>query len=304
MKNKDFLSILDLGDGEVDGIISKAASIKQGNTPQILSGKTVALVFEKPSLRTRVSFEVGVKQMGGTCIFLSNNEIGLGVREPEADGAKVLDRLVDCVVARVFSHHSLELLAENTSIPIVNALSDQAHPCQALGDCLTIYEKKGGLEGLKLAFVGDGNNIAGSLALACSSAGMDFNIASPPSYRLPEDIWNQARVIAKKRGTTIRWTEDPEDAVSEADVVYTDVWVSMGDEEEKKERISVFSSYQVNEQLVKFAKDDFLFMHDMPAHRGEEISDGMLEHPNSVVYHQAENRLHAQKAVLAELFGY
>ena len=304
MKNKDFLSILDLGDGEVDGIISKAASIKQGNTPQILSGKTVALVFEKPSLRTRVSFEVGVKQMGGTCIFLSNNEIGLGVREPEADIAKVLDRLVDCVVARVFSHHSLELLAENTSIPIVNALSDQAHPCQALGDCLTIYEKKGGLEGLKLAFVGDGNNIAGSLALACSSAGMDFNIASPPGYRLPEDIWNQARAIAKKRGTTIRWTEDPEDAVSEADIVYTDVWVSMGDEEEKKERISVFSSYQVNEQLVKFAKDDFLFMHDMPAHRGEEISDGMLEHPNSVVYHQAENRLHAQKAVLAELFGY
>ena len=304
MKNKDFLSILDLGDGEVDGIISKAASIKQGNTPQILSGKTVALVFEKPSLRTRVSFEVGVKQMGGTCIFLSNNEIGLGVREPEADVAKVLDRLVDCVVARVFSHHSLELLAENTSIPIVNALSDQAHPCQALGDCLTIYEKKGGLEGLKLAFVGDGNNIAGSLALACSSVGMDFNIASPPGYRLPEDIWNQARIIAKKRGTTIRWTEDPEDAVSEADIVYTDVWVSMGDEEEKKERISVFSSYQVNEQLVKFAKDDFLFMHDMPAHRGEEISDGMLEHPNSVVYHQAENRLHAQKAVLAELFGY
>ena len=304
MKNKDFLSILDLGDGEVDGIISKAASIKQGNSPQILSGKTVALVFEKPSLRTRVSFEVGVKQMGGTCIFLSNNEIGLGVREPEADVAKVLDRLVDCVVARVFSHHSLELLAENTSIPIVNALSDQAHPCQALGDCLTIYEKKGGLEGLKLAFVGDGNNIAGSLALACSSAGMDFNIASPPGYRLPEDIWNQARIIAKKRGTTIRWTEDPEDAVSEADIVYTDVWVSMGDEEEKKERISVFSSYQVNEQLVKFAKDDFLFMHDMPAHRGEEISDGMLEHPNSVVYHQAENRLHAQKAVLAELFGY
>ena len=304
MKNKDFLSILDLGDGEVDGIISKAASIKQGNTPQILSGKTVALVFEKPSLRTRVSFEVGVKQMGGTCIFLSNNEIGLGVREPEADVAKVLDRLVDCVVARVFSHHSLELLAENTTIPIVNALSDQAHPCQALGDCLTIFERKGGLEGLKLAFVGDGNNIAGSLALACSSAGMDFSIASPHSYRLPEDIWNQARIMAKKRGTTIRWTEDPEDAVSEADVVYTDVWVSMGDEEEKKERISVFSSYQVNEQLVKFAKDDFLFMHDMPAHRGEEISEGMLEHPNSVVYHQAENRLHAQKAVLAELFGY
>jgi ornithine carbamoyltransferase len=304
MKNKDFLSILDLNDGEVEGIISKAASIKQGSTPQILSGKTVALVFEKPSLRTRVSFEVGVKQMGGTCIFLSNSEIGLGVREPEADVAKVLDRLVDCVVARVFSHRSLEILAEHTSIPVVNALSDQAHPCQALGDCLTIFERKGSLEGLKVAFVGDGNNIAGSLALACSSAGMDFTIASPQNYKLPESIWNQATAEAEKRGTNLRWTQEPKDAVFEADVVYTDVWVSMGDEEEKEERLSVFSSYQVNEQLVKFAKDDFLFMHDMPAHRGEEISEGMLEHPNSVVYHQSENRLHAQKAVLAELFGY
>ena len=304
MKNKDFLSILDLNDGEVEGIISKAASIKQGSTPQILSGKTVALVFEKPSLRTRVSFEVGVKQMGGTCIFLSNSEIGLGVREPEADVAKVLDRLVDCVVARVFSHRSLEILAEHTSLPVVNALSDQAHPCQALGDCLTIFEKKGSLEGLKVAFVGDGNNIAGSLALACSSAGMDFTIASPQNYKLPESIWNQATAEAEKRGTNLRWTQEPKDAVFEADVVYTDVWVSMGDEEEKEERLSVFSSYQVNEQLVKFAKDDFLFMHDMPAHRGEEISEGMLEHPNSVVYHQSENRLHAQKAVLAELFGY
>ena len=304
MKNKDFLSILDLNDGEVEGIISKAASIKQGSTPQILSGKTVALVFEKPSLRTRVSFEVGVKQMGGTCIFLSNSEIGLGVREPEADVAKVLDRLVDCVVARVFSHRSLEILAEHTSIPVVNALSDQAHPCQALGDCLTIFERIGSLEGLKVAFVGDGNNIAGSLALACSSAGMDFTIASPQNYKLPESIWNQATAESEKRGTNLRWTQDPKDAVFEADVVYTDVWVSMGDEEEKEERLSVFSSYQVNEQLVKFAKDDFLFMHDMPAHRGEEISEGMLEHPNSVVYHQSENRLHAQKAVLAELFGY
>lgn len=304
MKNKDFLSILDLNDGEVEGIISKAASIKQGSTPQILSGKTVALVFEKPSLRTRVSFEVGVKQMGGTCIFLSNSEIGLGVREPEADVAKVLDRLVDCIVARVFSHRSLEILAEHTSIPVVNALSDQAHPCQALGDCLTIFERKGSLEGLKIAFVGDGNNIAGSLALACSSAGMDFTIASPKNYKLPESIWNQATAEAEKRGTNLRWTQDPKDAVFEADVVYTDVWVSMGDEKEKEERLSVFSSYQVNEQLVKFAKDDFLFMHDMPAHRGEEISEGMLDHPNSVVYHQSENRLHAQKAVLAELFGY
>ncbi|PKB60653.1 MAG: hypothetical protein BZY65_00580, partial [SAR202 cluster bacterium Ae2-Chloro-G2] len=160
MRNKDFLSILDLGAGGIDGIIQMADKIKKGETPQVLAGRTIALLFEKPSLRTRVSFEVGIKQMGGTCIFLSNSEIGLGVREPESDVARILDRLVDCIIARVFSHHSLELLSENTSLPVVNALSDRAHPCQALGDCLTIFEHKGGMQGLKLAFIGDGNNIA------------------------------------------------------------------------------------------------------------------------------------------------
>lgn len=304
MKNKDFLSILDISDGNITQFIKKALDIKTNGTPKILSDKTVALVFEKPSLRTRVSFEVGIKQMGGHCVFLSNTEIGLGTREPESDIAKVLDRMVDCIVARVFSHKSLEILAENTNVPIVNALSNKAHPCQALGDCLTIFEHKGKLDGLKLAFIGDGNNIAGSLALACSYSGMDFTIASPPEYKLPRSIWESADQIARENDTNLVWTEHPQEAVSGADIIYTDVWVSMGDELEKEKRLSTFSSYQVNEDLVKHANNDFIFMHDMPAHRGEEISETMLDHPNSVVYDQAENRLHAQKAVLAELFGY
>lgn len=304
MKNKDFLSILDISDGNIGQFIKKALDIKINGAPKILSDKTVALVFEKPSLRTRVSFEVGIKQMGGHCVFLSNTEIGLGTREPESDIAKVLDRMVDCIVARVFSHKSLEILAENTNVPIVNALSNKAHPCQALGDCLTIFEHKGKLDGLKLAFIGDGNNIAGSLALACSYSGMDFTISSPPEYKLPRSIWESADQIARENGTNLVWTEDPQEAASGADIIYTDVWVSMGDELEKEKRLSTFSSYQVNEDLVKHANNDFIFMHDMPAHRGEEISETMLDHPNSVVYDQAENRLHAQKAVLAELFGY
>ena len=304
MRGKDFLTILDVSNGDVESLVKKASTIKNEATPPVLSGKTAALVFEKPSLRTRVSFEVGIKQMGGTCIFLAGSEVGLGTREPESDVAKVLDRLVDVIVARVFSHSSLEKLSENTVLPIVNALSDRAHPCQAIGDCLTIYENKGHLKGLKVCFVGDGNNIAGSLALACSLAGMDFTISSPEKYRLPPDIWALATDISSKNGTNLLWTPDPSQAVENADVVYTDVWVSMGDEDEKDDRLNTFSSYQVNEELVSKAKKDFIFMHDMPAHRGEEISQNMLDHDNSVVYQQAENRLHAQKSILADLFGY
>ena len=304
MRGKDFLTILDVSNGDVESLVKKASTIKNDATPPVLSGKTAALLFEKPSLRTRVSFEVGIKQMGGTCIFLAGSEVGLGTREPESDVAKVLDRLVDVIVARVFSHSSLEKLSENTVLPIVNALSDRAHPCQAIGDCLTIYENKGHLKGLKVCFVGDGNNIAGSLALACSLAGMDFTISSPEKYRLPPDIWALATDISSKNGTNLLWTPDPSQAVENADVVYTDVWVSMGDEDEKEDRLNTFSSYQVNEELVSKAKKDFIFMHDMPAHRGEEISQNMLDHNNSVVYQQAENRLHAQKSILADLFGY
>jgi len=300
---KDFLTVHDLEPFGVLELVKKANLMKSALPPQVLANKTVALLFEKPSLRTRVSFEVGVKQMGGTCIFLSDSEVGLGRREPESDVAKVLDRLVDCIVARVFSHDSLVKLAANTDLPVINALSDKGHPCQAMGDCLTIFENKGNLKGLKLAFIGDGNNIAGSLALACSDSGMDFSISSPEKYQLPTDIWQAAQKLSSETGSKLEWNPDPEEAIQNADVVYTDVWVSMGDEEEKEERLKTFAPYQVNESLVEYAKPDFLFMHDMPAHRGEEISAGMLDHKNSVVYQQAENRLHAQKAIMAELLS-
>ena len=303
MIGKDFLTVHDLEPSGVLDLVKKANLMKTASPPQVLANKTVALLFEKPSLRTRVSFEVGVKQMGGTCIFLSNSEVGLGIREPESDVAKVLDRLVDCIVARVFSHSSLEKLAANTDLPVINALSDKGHPCQAMGDCLTIFENKGTLSNLKLAFIGDGNNIAGSLALACADSGMDFSLSSPEKYQLPNEIWQSAQKVSAETGSKLQWSTDPKEAIQDADVVYTDVWVSMGDEEEREERLNTFAPYQVNESLVEYAKPDFLFMHDMPAHRGEEISEGMLDHKNSVVYQQAENRLHAQKAIMAELLS-
>ena len=302
MKGKDFLSITDLTPEEVSLMVQKAIAMKKGQVQRPLEGKIFALIFEKPSLRTRVSFEVGIRQLGGDCIYLSKEDIGLGVREPEADIARVLDRLVDGVIARVFSHRSLELLAENSSIPIVNALSDLGHPCQAIGDMLTVYEHKGRLDGLGMAFVGDGNNIAGSLALACSSLGMDFTIASPRDYQIPSLVWDEAKKRALENESKLDWVEAPEEAVAGVDIAYTDVWISMGDEGEASERRETFSRYQISEDLVKGAKSDFIFMHDMPAHRGEEITDGMLDHPNSVVFDQAENRLHAQKAILAQLF--
>ena len=238
MKSKDFLSIKDIIPGEFINLIQTARDMKEHETPQLLMGKTAALIFEKPSLRTRVSFEVGIKQMGGTSIFLSNSEIGLGIREPVSDVAMVLDRLVDVVIARVYSHQSLIELSNNTSIPVINALSDIAHPCQALGDCLTIFEQKEQLEGLSVAFVGDGNNIAGSLALACAYSGMNFGIASPQKYQLNPKIWKEAQEIAQENNNNMQWSSNVKDIVSNADVVYTDVWVSMGDEDEKEERLS------------------------------------------------------------------
>ena len=303
MKGKDFLSITDLTPEEVSLMVQKAIAMKKGQIQRPLEGKIFALIFEKPSLRTRVSFEVGIRQLGGDCIYLSKDDIGLGVREPESDIARVLDRLVDGIIARVFSHRSLEILGQNTSIPVVNALSDLGHPCQAIRDVLTIYEHKGSLEGLNVTFVGDGNNIAGSLALACASLGANFTLSSPKGYQIPAMVWEEAKNRASEKESSVKWVEHPEEAVQDADVVYTDVWVSMGQESEKAERLKVFSSYQIDEKLMQRAKPDAVFMHDMPAHRGEEVSENMLDHPNSVVFDQAENRLHAQKAILAHLFS-
>lgn len=302
MKGKDFLSVADLSPDEVWQLVQEADSMKGGRTPRPLEGKIVALLFEKPSLRTRVSFEVGIRQLGGDCIYLSRDDVGLGSREPAAYVARVLDRWVDGIVARVFSHASLRLLAENASVPVVNALSDLEHPCQAMGDLLTIYEHKGRLEGVRVAFVGDGNNVASSLALACASVGANFTLASPKDYQIPTVVWEEAKERAAAKESRVGWVELPQYAVRDADAVYTDVWVSMGQETERSERLQEFADYQVNEELMGLAKPDAVLMHDMPAHDGEEIAEGMLDDPRSVVFDQAENRLHAQKAVLARLF--
>lgn len=303
MKGKDFLSIADLASDEVWQMVQKAKALKNGDSPRPLEGKEFALLFEKPSLRTRVSFEVGIRQLGGSCIYLSKDDIGLGTREPEADIARVLDRWVDGIIARVYSHRSLELLSQYASIPVVNALSDLEHPCQAIGDMLTIHEHKGNLDGLRLAFVGDGNNVAASLVLACASVGTDFVLASPKDYQIPDIILEEANQRAAVSESRIEWTEKPSVAVENADIVYTDTWVSMGHEAEKAERLPIFKDYKVDEELVTGAKSDFVFMHDMPAYRGQEISEGMIDHSRSVVFDQAENRLHAQKAILVELFS-
>ena len=303
MKGKDFLWLADLETREVGGMVAKARAMKEGITPKAMDGKVAALLFEKPSLRTRVSFEVGVKQMGGDCVYLSQTDVGLGTREPAEDVARVLDRLVDVIVARVFSHRNLEILAEHAAIPVVNALSDLAHPCQAVGDLLSMSESKGDLAGLNVAYVGDGNNIASSLAIACSSVGANFVAASPAEYMPPDVAWRVAERRAAETEARLAWTKSPEAAVEGADVVYTDVWISMGDESESDVRRQVFAAYRVDERLMERADKAAVFMHDMPAHRGEEISDGMLDHPQSIVFSQAENRLHAQKAILAELLG-
>ena len=300
---KDFLSIADLSPGEVAELIEAAGQIKKGRATRPLEGMIIAIIMEHPSLRTRVSFEVGIRELGGDCIYLSKADGGLGVREPVAHVARVLDRWVDGIVVRTPSPESLELLARHATVPVVNAMTDLEHPCQALGDLLTILEYKDTLQGLRLAFVGDGNNVASSLALACASVGMDFHLASPPDYRPPAVIWEEAEKRASLSGSRVSWSESPQVAVSNADVVYTDVWVSMGQEEERAGRLCAFTGYQVNDALMRHAGPDAIFMHDLPAHEGEEIARGMLDHPASAVFDQAENRLHAQKAVLAGLFA-
>lgn len=295
MKGKDLLSIADLDSEDIQGLLNSAIELKRGKrTP--LEGKILALIFEKPSLRTRVSFDVAMKQLGGHTIYLSQSEVGLGQREPISDVARVLSRYVDGIVARTFSHQSVALLAQYASVPVINGLSDEEHPCQVLSDLLTIYEKKGRLEGLTLAYIGDANNVANSLLLACSLVGIDFRIASPKGYGPKEKLLAQAR-------KEILCTRDPKEALENADVVYTDVWTSMGQEAEAERRRQAFSDYQIDTRLLSLAKKDAIFMHPLPAHHGQEIAEGILESPQSVVFDQAENRLHMQKAILAELMG-
>ena len=303
MKGKDLLSISDLSSEDIRLLISDAVDMKAAGWSSVLSGKTLALLFEKPSLRTRVSFEVAMWQLGGQTIYLSPAEVGLGRRESVSDVARVLSRYVDAIAARTFSHQTLDILASYSSVPVINALSDLEHPCQALADLFTIYEKKGGLDGLTLAFVGDGNNVAHSLLLAASLAGMNFRIASPSGYRVQDRILHLAQDYAVDSGAEIFCTEEPRLAVSGADVVYTDVWTSMGQEAEAQERRQILASYQVDSELLSLAREDAILMHPLPAHRGEEVAEGILDSPASVVFDQAENRMHVQKALLAEILG-
>ncbi|MBI2872865.1 MAG: ornithine carbamoyltransferase [Chloroflexi bacterium] len=300
---KDLLSIADLSYEEFDRLLTRGRQLKAGAQCQALRGKTVAMLFEKPSLRTRVSFDIAVHHLGGHPLYLGKDEVGLGQREPVADVARVLERYVQGVVARVFSHASLEELARAASVPVINALSDREHPCQALADLMTVQERRGKLGGLTFAYVGDGNNVAHSLALGCALAGASFVIASPSGYGLPGPLMERASKLARSPGAQVHACSEPAEAVRGADVVYTDVWTSMGQEAEAQQRRRVFAGFQVDGVLLGRAAPGALFMHPMPAHYGEEVAPGMLDHPQSVAYDQAENRLHIQKAILDLLLG-
>ncbi len=303
MRGRDLISIADLSADELELVLSVAVRLKRDGYPRALEGQTVALLFEKPSLRTRVSFDVAMQQLGGHAVYLSQSEVGFGQREPVADVARVLSRYVQGIVARTYAQHTLTDLAEHASVPVINALSDEEHPCQALADLLTIRERKGDVRGVRIAFVGDGNNVAASLAQASALAGAHFAIASPPGYRLSEDVVINVEEFARDAGGSCRSVESPEDAVEGADVVYTDVWTSMGQEDSYEQRLHAFARYQVTPELMTLARPDAIFMHDLPAHRGEETVDAVIEGPQSVVFDQAENRLHAQRAVLLLLLG-
>jgi ornithine carbamoyltransferase len=301
--NKDFLSVADLDRREAEHLIEQAYRMKREGTPTLLAGRTLALLFEKPSLRTKVSFDLAMYQLGGHSIYLSPEEVGLGKREPAADVARVLSRYVDGITARTFSHETLRILAARSSVPVINALSDLEHPCQALADLLTIYEQKGKLAGLTLTYVGDGNNVANSLLLSSCLLGVDFRLATPAGYDVTEEVLNQAKGFAAQSGSRIQVMRSAHEAAKDADVIYTDVWTSMGQEAEADKRRLAFAGYQVDDRLLDSAKADVMFMHPLPAHPGEEISAGLLDDPRSAVFNQAENRLHLQKALLAKLLA-
>lgn len=302
-----FLTIAELKPDDFARLVETASRLKDewrmGNSRPLLQNKTLGMIFQKPSLRTRVSFDMAMLQLGGHALYLSPQEIGLGQRESVADVARVLSRYVDVIMARVFAHAHVAELAQYSRIPVINGLSDREHPCQALADLFTVFEKRGKLRGLKLAFLGDGNNVAKSLMYACALSGMDFSIASPAGYELAAEDVKHAKSIAAESGGKINAIADPALAARDADVLYTDVWASMGQEEEAAERARIFPPYQVNAALLRQARPDALVMHCLPAHRGLEITDEVMDGPQSVVFDQAENRMHAQKAILVELLA-
>lgn len=305
MKGKNLISINDLSKEEVAQILETAEIMKlrhySHEEQPLLKGKVLGMIFQKPSLRTRVSFEAGMIQLGGAAIYLGPEDIKLGQREATKDIAQVLSRYVDGIMARTFSHEIILELANYSSVPVINGLSDLLHPCQILGDLLTIKEKKGRLSNLKLAYLGDGFNVAHSLLFGAVKVGMDIVLATPSNYEPKSEIVEQAKKDAKKMGSRVEIIHNPLKAADEADIIYTDVWTSMGFEKERDTRKNVFRPYQINQDLVNRAKDDVIILHCLPAHRGEEITDEVIDGPHSVVIDQAENRLHVQKAILALL---
>lgn len=304
--NRNLLSIDDFTAEEIAHILAAAGKLKSEPTAvdRLARGQTLAMVFEKPSLRTRVTFEVAMTQMGGHAVYLAPSDIGLGTRESVKDVARCLSRWCQAIMARTFAHDTVVELAEHASIPVINALSDREHPCQALADFLALIEHKAPLAGRKLAYVGDGNNVVHSLMLLAAKVGTHFSIACPEGYEPLPEIVARSHKIAAVTGARIEIERDPVKAVAGADAVYTDVWTSMGQESERQERLRVFPPYQLNAALLRQAKPNAVVMHDMPAHRGEEITDEVLDGPQSIVLDQAENRLHAQKAVLALVLGW
>lgn len=301
---RDVISVLDLRE-DIEDILGSALELKSKNdkSGQQLKGRTLAMIFEKSSTRTRVSFEVGMLQLGGHAIFLSQKDSQLGRGETIADTAMVLSRYVDGIVYRAFSHANMEELAENASVPVINALDDLEHPCQVAADLLTIREHKKSFEGLKLAYMGDGNNVCNSLALGAALVGMDFMAATPMEYRPDAEILKSAETLARKNGVSSKVTTSPQEAAKGADIIYTDTWISMGQECEAQKKGRIMMPYQVDRGMMALANKGCLFMHCLPAHRGSEVTTDVIDGPQSVVFDQAENRMHAQKAILLKLMG-
>jgi ornithine carbamoyltransferase len=305
LKGKDLLTLADYSKETILELLDKAKAIKEshlkGEIIAPLKGKTLGMIFEKSSTRTRVSFEAGMLQLGGHALYLNSRDLQIGRGETISDTAKVLSQYVDAIMIRTFSHDIVEELAEHATIPIINGLTDLYHPCQALADLLTLLEVKGSLEGLKLAYIGDGNNVAHSLLIACSKVGADISIATPPNYEVDKKVAELAYSFAKISGSKIVLTHNPIEAVRDADAIYSDVWTSMGQEAENEQRLKDFQGFQINAELVNHAKSDYIFLHCLPAHREEEVTSEIIDGSHSYVFQQAGNRLHTQKALLVEI---
>lgn len=303
---RDIISVMDMKD-DFENILASAVKMKKepkkGSKQDVLKGKVLGMVFEKPSLRTRISFEVGMTQLGGKALYIGPDEVSIGKRESVSDVANVLSRYVNAIMYRAFSNQIMRELAKHASVPVINGLDDIEHPCQCAADLLTVLEKKGKLKGLQLVYVGDGNNVCNSLLLGCALTGMNMRAATPKDFKPNADIVAKAQEIAKEKGGRIETLSNPYQAVEGADVIYTDTWVSMGQEAEKQAREKLFLPYQVNDKLVEKANKDYIFLHCLPAHRGLEVSAEVIDGPHSVVFDEAENRMHAQKAILVAVLG-